>query len=42
MSQSVKIPDPLYETAVQVKEDKDFGSIGDALRYMVREGGWDV
>lgn len=42
MSEHVRIPETVYAAAVQVKEDRDFPSIGEAIRYMCREGGYDV
>lgn len=37
-----RIPDPVYEEAESIKDKKEFSSIGEAIRYMVREGGYDV
>jgi len=37
-----RIPDPVYREAEQVKDEREFSSIGEAIRYMVREGGYDV
>lgn len=42
MSQQVRIPDTIYEKAEELKEERDFPSIGEAIRYMCREGGYDV
>jgi len=38
----VRVPDPVYDEAEQIKDDRDLPSIGEALRYMAREGGYDV
>ena len=38
----VRIPDPVYSRAQEVKDEHEFSSIGEAIRYMVREGGYDV
>lgn len=38
----VRVPQPVYEQAVHVKQDHDFPSIGEAIRHMCREGGYDV
>lgn len=42
MSTSVRVPDPVHETAVEIKELHDYASIGEAIRHMCREGGYDV
>ena len=41
-STHVRVPDPVYEVAGEVKEERDLPSMGEAIRYMVREGGYDV
>ena len=42
MSQGVKVPVPVYEKAKELKEMHDYASIGEAIRHMCREGGYDV
>lgn len=42
MGKIQRIPETVVEEAEQVKEDRDFSSIGEAIRYMCREGGFDV
>lgn len=41
MSEQVKIPDPVYEKAQELVEERDT-SIKEAIRIMCREGGYDV
>lgn len=41
-STHVRVPDPVYNRAEEIKEERDLPSIGEALRYMSREGGYDV
>lgn len=38
----IRIPDTVYEEAEQVKEERDFPSIGEAVRHMCQEGDFDV
>lgn len=42
MSKAVKVPDPVHETATDIKEMHDYASLGEAIRHMCREGGYDV
>jgi hypothetical protein len=42
MSQSVRIPDPVHEKAEELKKEHDFATLGEAIRQMCREGGYDV
>lgn len=42
MTQGVKVPDPVYEQANGIKEMHDYASLGEAIRHMCREGGYDV
>ena len=37
-----RIPDPVAEQAKQLRDERDFTSVGEAIRYMAREGGFDV
>lgn len=39
---SVRLPTTVYERAGEVKNEYDFASIGEAVRHMCREGGFDV
>lgn len=36
------VPDSVYEQAKKLKDEKDFATLGEALRYMCRNGGYDV
>lgn len=38
----MRVPDPVKEKAEDVKDEGDFATLGEAVRYMVREGGYDV
>lgn len=42
MTQQVRVPDTVYEKAEQLKEERDYPTIGEAIRYMCREGEFDV
>jgi len=42
MSEHVRIPATVYEEAQKVKDERDFPSIGEAIRHMAQEGGYDV
>jgi len=37
-----RLPDPVYERAKELRDERDFPSIGEAVRYMIREGEHDV
>jgi hypothetical protein len=41
MSEQVKIPDTVYEKAETIAEQRDM-SKKEAIRFMCREGGYDV
>lgn len=42
MPQAVRVPEPVYREAKELRDDRDFSSLGDAVRAMCREGGYDV
>jgi hypothetical protein len=42
MTNGVRVPEPVYEKAEEVKEIHDYASLGEAIRHMCREGGYDV
>jgi len=42
MPTTVRIPDPVKEQADELVESRDFQSIGEAVRHMCREGGYNV
>lgn len=42
MSKGVRLPTPVYEKAKEVQEMHDYASLGEAVRHMCREGGYDV
>ena len=37
-----RIPNTVYDKAVEVKDEHDFVSLGEALRHMCQEGGYNV
>lgn len=37
-----RIPDTVHEQAEQIKKERDYPTIGEAIRYMCQEGGFDV
>jgi hypothetical protein len=37
-----RIPDPVAQLAREVRDEQDFGSIGEAIRYMINNEGYDV
>jgi len=41
-STHVRLPDSVYEEAERVKAEYDYPSIGEAVRHMCRDGGYDV
>lgn len=42
MVEQTRIPNTVYEVAHNVKEEHDYPSLGEAIRHMCREGGYDV
>jgi len=42
MGKQTRVPDPVYDRAKEVRDERDFQSIGEAIRYMCREGDYDV
>lgn len=42
MARRPKIPDSVCEAAEDVREEHEYSSLGDAIRHMVREAGYDV
>jgi len=42
MGEQQRIPDTVVEKARELREERDFASIGEAIRYMCREDGFDV
>ena len=42
MSTAVKVPDPVHDKAEEIKEMHDYATLGEAVRHMCREGGYDV
>jgi len=42
MPQNQLVPDTVAEEAKNLKDERDFSSIGEAIRFMCREGGYDV
>lgn len=41
MSHTVKIPDTVHEKAKEVSKERD-ATLGEAIRLMCRDGGYDV
>lgn len=41
MAQMARVPDTVHERATELAEERDM-SIKEAIRYMCREGGFDV
>ena len=37
-----RVPNAVFEVAQQVQDEHDYPTIGEAIRHMVREGGYDV
>lgn len=37
-----RIPNPVYNKASEVQDEHDYATIGEAIRHMVREGGYNV
>jgi hypothetical protein len=42
MGHRPRIPKSVYEQAEEVKDEYDYPSIGEAIRHMCKEGGYDV
>lgn len=42
MSEAVRVPDPVHEKAKEIKDMHDYSTLGEAIRHMCREGGYDV
>jgi hypothetical protein len=42
VTETVRIPDTVYEAAGELKEEQDFATLGEAIRHMCNEGGYDV
>jgi len=42
VAQRRHIPDTVVQRAKELKEERDFRSVGEAIRYMCREGEYDV
>lgn len=42
MVKQVKLPDPVYKQASEIKTNEEFSSLGDAIRHVFMEAGYDV
>lgn len=42
MVKTVKLPDTVYDEASRLKEEEEFSSLGDAIRHVFVEAGYDV
>jgi len=38
----IKVPGPVYQKAKELKQKYDYPSLGEAIRHMCQEGGYDV
>ena len=41
-TEHVRVPEPVKQEAERLVEDRKFATIGEAVRHMCREGGFDV
>lgn len=41
-STQTRVPDKVREKAEDVQEEYDYPSLGEAIRHMCKEGGYDV
>jgi hypothetical protein len=41
-TKTVRIPTAVYAQAEDIQEDYDFATIGEAIRHMCQDGGYDV
>jgi len=41
-SGAVRVPRPVYDEAVRLVEERGYATLGAAIRFMCREGGFDV
>jgi hypothetical protein len=41
-SKHLRVPQPVYQTASDVKDEYDYPSIGEAVRHVFREADYDV
>jgi len=42
MTRAVKLPEPVVQRAEELVEERDFATIGEAIRYMCQQGGFEV
>lgn len=42
MSEHMRVPDTVYQEAVRLQDERGFASLGEAVRHMCQEGGYDV
>jgi len=42
MTRAVKLPEPVVQRAEGLVEERDFATIGEAIRYMCQQGGFEV
>jgi hypothetical protein len=38
----VRVPASVHDAAEEIREEYDYPTLGEALRHMIREGGYDV
>ncbi|MFC5135507.1 MULTISPECIES: hypothetical protein [Haloferacaceae] len=41
-TEHVRVPRSVYQSANEVKQEYGYPSIGEAIRHMCKEGGYDV
>jgi len=42
MGTHVRVPNPVYNEAKRVKDEQDYATLGEAIRHMCSEGGYNV
>lgn len=42
MAQQIRVPDSVYEEAKRLRDEREFSSIGDAVRFVFIEADYDV
>lgn len=41
-SKQTRLPNPVYDKAVEIQEEYDYPSIGEAVRHVFQEADYDV
>jgi len=42
MVKHVRVPQTVYEEAERLREEEDYATLGEAIRSMCKDGGYDV